>query len=113
MNPQQNQDWKRKLQELEAQMNQGTRPNGESEPLQPLQSLGNNPQLAILFNKISNWFTGLSGTGKIVAVSAGALVGFALLRTIFELVASLISLSVLIVVLYLVYKVWVAPRQPK
>jgi anti-sigma-K factor RskA len=115
MNPQENQDWERKLQELDAQINQSNPPSPtiETEPGQPLQVQTKESQsIQPLFNKIANWFQGLPGAGKVAVVAVAALVGFGLLRSVLYLVASLISLGILAGLVYLAYKLFIAPKSP-
>lgn len=115
MNPQENPDYKRRLQELEKELgNDRTAKSAETQPGQ--WGSGNINSLLsqkALFNQAINWYHTLPDAGKVAVAIAGALVGFSLLRTVLQLVASLISLTLLGVTLYLVYKFLIAPQSPK
>lgn len=117
MNPQENREVERRLKELEIELNQNSssRPI-KVEPGQPLQADPNDSEITSQITKtvfkVTNWFKGLSDIGKIVVVVVAILVGFSLLRTVFQLVTALISLAFLGVLLYLAYKFFVAPRSP-
>lgn len=115
MNPQQNQDWERKLQEIEAEINQAPpKPPVQTQPGQPLTSQGNDsPSISSLLKQVTNWFNSLSRNARVIVVSAAAIVGFLVLKTVFQLVASVISLAILGAILYLVYKFFVASKAPK
>lgn len=112
MNNQDNRDWERKLQELEKEIDK-TPLGAEIQPGQPLSTQSERSELnsSLLLNKIVTWFNGLSSGGRIVAIAVGAIVGFAVLRTVFQLVASLISLAVLGVLVYAGYKFWIAKER--
>lgn len=115
MNPQENRELERRLREIEAQINQqssprpfqsqpGQLPKLQSDRLQSIQSF---------LQQVTNWFNGLSGVGKAVVISAAAIVGLMVLKTVFQLVTSLISLAIVGVLLYLVYKFFVAAKASK
>lgn len=115
MNPQENLDYKRRLQELEKELG-NNRPlkSVETQPAQPGAGNINSPhQQKALFTQAINWYNSLPGAGKVAVALAAALVSFSLLRTVLQLVASLISLTLLGVILYLVYKFVIAPQSPK
>lgn len=112
MNSPENQKVDQRLQELESQINQT--PSLNAETGQPLQRQPQDEQeIYRTLNKITDWFKGLPSTAKVIVIVVAALVGFSLLRTVFQLVASLFSLAVLGVLLYLVYKFWIAPQPPQ
>lgn len=58
--------------------------------------------------RLRNWFDGLSGTNKLIVVGVSALIGFGVLQTVLRLVASVISLAVLAVLVYVGYKFFVS-----
>jgi hypothetical protein len=114
MNPQNNRDYDRKLQELEDQLNsEKPRFSGETQFGQPLRRFVNRPQLQSSFNQVTNWFNNLPKSGKVTVAVIAALVAFSILKTVLQLVASLISLAILGVILYLVYKFFVTPQSPQ
>jgi hypothetical protein len=119
MNPQENQDYERKLQELEDQLERDrTQPTIETQPGQPPQRYVNGSQLEVpvfkqVFNQVANWFNRLPKVGKVAVVLIATIIGFSLLRSVLQLVASLISLAILGVILYLVYKFFITPQSRK
>ncbi|NET91193.1 MAG: hypothetical protein F6K45_24390 [Kamptonema sp. SIO1D9] len=116
MNSQDNQDWQRKLQELEKEVNRdySSRQSYNPEPGKPLQHHSEtSPDLSGFITELRNWFNSLPTAGKVAVVAVAAIVGFSLLRTVLQLVASLISLAILGVVLYLLYKFFIAPQSPE
>lgn len=116
MNPQENRDWERRLQELEMEINQTSSPPSvnNTEPGQPLQrNSDNSQQIDNVLKRVRYWFNGLTPVGKVAIVAIAVVVGFSLLRTVLQLVASLISLAIVGVLVYLVYKFLIAPKSPE
>ena len=114
MNPQENRDYQRKLQELEKELNKDQPLKSlETKPGQLLQSIFNKSQLESVFNQLTNWFNSLPTVGKVAVVLIGASVGLSLLRSVLQLVGALISLVILGGILYLVYKFVITPQSPK
>ncbi len=114
MNPQENRDYERRLQELEAELNKD-KPlsSGEIPFRQPLERYINRSQIESIRNRVVNWFDILPKPAKVAVVAIAAIVGVSLFLSILRLVASLISLAILGVILYLVYKFFVTPQSPK
>lgn len=111
MNPQENRDYDRQLQELEAQIEKDRALNSvDTTPGQPLTRDASDSQLQSVLKQVASWFNRLPTPGKVAVVIVAAIVGFSVLRSVFQLVASLISLAILGVVLYLVYKFFVTPK---
>lgn len=115
MNPQEKRDYDRKLQELEQELDRNQRqPVGETQPGQPIQRPANPPQAdGLPLQQIFNWFNRLPDAGKVAVALVAALVAFSVLKSVFQLVTSIISLAVLGVILYLVYRFFVARQSPK
>ena len=112
MNPQENRDYDRRLQELETELEKD-KPllSPETQPGQLEERPVNDSQPAqSVLNQFTTWFNSLPSAGKVAVVALAAILGFSLLRSVLQLVASLISLAILGVLLYLVYKFFVAPR---
>ncbi|MBD2127749.1 hypothetical protein H6F97_15400 [Microcoleus sp. FACHB-1] len=114
MNPQENRDYERRLQELEAELNKD-KPlsSGEIPFRQPLERYINRSQIESIRNRVVNWFDILPKPAKVAVVAIAAIVGVSLFLSVLRLVASLISLAILGVILYLVYKFFVTPQSPK
>lgn len=65
------------------------------------------------FNQISAWFNSLPTVGKVIVVIVGGSFGLSLLKTVFQLITSLISLALLGIILYVVYKFFITPKSPQ
>ncbi|HBB31464.1 MAG TPA: hypothetical protein DDZ80_20790 [Cyanobacteria bacterium UBA8803] len=115
MNPQDNRDYERSFQQVE--MNLDSRPTQPSLDTQPGQTLyngfPNSQPMKLLFHQIANWFNTLPTIGKVVVAIAAASIGFSLLRTVLQLVASLISLAILGGMLYFAYKFFISSQSVK
>ncbi|WP_013324745.1 hypothetical protein [Gloeothece verrucosa] len=99
MNNQNNQDWERRFQELEAEIN--------SEPEQPT----NLPkQFEKTFTQLKQWFNKLSTPAQVVVGIVGVVLVFSVVNSVLKLVASLLSITILAVVLYGLYKFFMTPR---
>ena len=107
MNSQPEEDLQRRLKNLEAQMN-STPVDVEQPPkdTQKLQSLF----LKFKFHlaKLQLWFENLNGITKVIVAGVGVLVAFAMLQAVLKLVASVISVAVLTLFVYLGYKFFVS-----
>ncbi len=94
------QELKRRLQELEI----SSPTNAYSVTTQPLTSKDSRTGLS----RFINLFKSLPNVGKLVVVGVGILVGFAVLKSLLNLVAALFSLAFLGLVVYFVYQFLVA-----
>ncbi|MGB5963614.1 MAG: hypothetical protein WBG73_23460 [Coleofasciculaceae cyanobacterium] len=113
MNPQENQDPQRRLQELEKEINQENLKAVGTRIGQQLQQNLDSPQLSSTFNQVANWFKSLPSVAKVAVAIVAALMGISLLSSIMKLVAAVISLAILGVILYLGYKYLILPQSPK
>jgi negative regulator of sigma E activity len=110
MNPQNQQDWERKLQELEIEIHQTPSKMSNSEPPKPqFNDRETSPQLQKLWLQVRNWFNGLPQGGKAIALLLAVLLGFSLLRTFLQLISAAIGMTILGVLLYAAYKFFIAP----
>ncbi|MBW4663755.1 MAG: hypothetical protein KME01_06055 [Chroococcus sp. CMT-3BRIN-NPC107] len=64
--------------------------------------------LVTRLNRVINLFKSLPNGGKIIVVGVGAIVGFAVLKSLLNLVAALFSLAFLGLVVYFMYQFLVA-----
>lgn len=107
MNSQDRSNFQQRLQELEAQIPTETTSGERLEPNLPINTdAGTLPQIA-------SWFHNLPDVLKIVAIAVAAIISFTLLRTVLQLVFSLITLAVVGGLVYFAYKFWVAPQPPE
>jgi hypothetical protein len=111
MTPQPNSNWQQRLNDLENEVNSQDPPIAQvyreeafSWKKQMISWL--EPQL----KQITKWFNEIPSTGKLAVVGVSAIVGLMLLKTVFQLITSLITLGVIGVGLYLIYKFWILPK---
>jgi hypothetical protein len=69
-----------------------------------------NETLQRSYQQLVAWFNAIPASGKVVAIAVGGLLSLTLIKTVFQLVSSLITLSVFGVILYLVYQFWIVPK---
>ncbi|WP_310485478.1 hypothetical protein [Chamaesiphon sp. VAR_48_metabat_403] len=62
------------------------------------------------YQQFVTWFSNIPASGKLLAIAGGGLLGLSLIKTVFQLISSLITLSVFGVILYLVYRFWILPK---
>lgn len=93
-----------RLEQLEIEINTPANPqpiaSGERNNVQAQKSTA----VSSSVNKFISLFKSLPNAGKIVAVGVGVIVGFAILRTLLNLVASLFSLAFLGLLVYGMYQ---------
>jgi hypothetical protein len=56
------------------------------------------------------WFNTIPASGKLLAIAGGGLLSLTLIKTVFQLITSLITLSVFGIIAYLVYRFWILPK---
>lgn len=106
MNPPDNQDYERRFQELEME-----RHREQEHPVKFTQpGFPDSPPLKVMAQQVANWFNSLPKVGKVVVVLVGISLAFSLLRSVLQLLASLISLALLGALVYLVYKFFITPQ---
>lgn len=110
MTPPTPQDWQRRFQDLKIGVEQVTT---KSEPLKEIEvnfpGFGI-PALKNTYQQFITWFNGIPASGKLLAIAGGGLLSLTLIKTVFQLITSLITLSVFGIILYLVYRFWVLPK---
>ncbi|RMF21082.1 MAG: hypothetical protein D6756_13130 [Cyanobacteria bacterium J083] len=110
MNPKQEPDWQQKLAELEAEL------EDESTPLYTVsknnQTDSQQEKLRAKFSSGQIWFQSLPTTAKLVIAGVLLLVGFSLLSTVLRLVTSLLTLGIIALILYSLYRFFFSPRSP-
>lgn len=111
MNPQPEEDLKRRLEKLEAEINTPfvvTRSQTRVKPSEfGFASL--EPQLV----RLVTWFNNLSVVKKLIVSGGALLLGFAILQAVLKLVAAAISLALLAILVYLGYKFLVSNNSQK
>ncbi len=109
MNSPEPQDWQRRFQDLKMKIDRTSVDSAfdklEIEPQSfGAETFGRSYQQAIA------WFNSIPSSAKLVAIAGGGLLGLTLIKTVFQLITSLLTLSVLGIILYLVYRFWIAPK---
>jgi hypothetical protein len=56
------------------------------------------------------WFNDIPSSGKLLAIAGGGILSLSLIKTVFQLISSLVTLSFFGIVLYLVYRFWILPK---
>jgi hypothetical protein len=62
------------------------------------------------YHQFIAWFNGIPSSGKLLAIAGGGLLGLTLIKTVFQLITSLITLSTFGIILYLGYRFWILPK---
>jgi hypothetical protein len=117
MTEQQRPDWYRRFQDMKVGFQQ---PTGESEPLkgvsEPLKEINVDfsmisiDALRLKYQQFINWFNEIPASGKLLAIAGGGLLSMTLIKTVFQLITSLITLSTFGVILYLIYRFLILPK---
>jgi hypothetical protein len=105
MNSQEHQNWQRKLEELEAEINPTPIAEEKQDQAYPYQD-----KMTKIFTIIVQWFNQLPSLGKIIVTVVGAMITLSLLSTVFKLVTALVSLCILGILLYITYKLLIVSR---
>ncbi|MFB2817893.1 hypothetical protein [Umezakia ovalisporum] len=107
MNPQPEEHWRRHLQNLEAEINFKSVDVG-----QPPKNTQNSQSVFLNFRsrlaRLQLWFKNLNRTSKLIVAGVGVLLGFAMVQAVLKLVASVITVALLIFLVYLGYKFFVS-----
>ena len=107
------QDWKRRFQDLKIEIERATSGSPGSESLNQIEVDAPNFGLDGLgrgYQQCLQWFNGIPASGKLLAIAGGGLLSLTLIKTVFQLITSAITLSVFGVILYLVYRFWILPK---
>lgn len=101
-NDQSDRELQRRLEKLEIEINT---PPSSAQPVAPKNQKVQSPSaVSANVNKFISLFKALPNAGKIIVAGVGVIVGFAILRTLFSLVASLFSLAFLGLLVYGMYQ---------
>ncbi|NJM69615.1 MAG: hypothetical protein HC862_04950 [Scytonema sp. RU_4_4] len=103
MNPQSEEDLKRRLEKLEAEINTSSVVVPQSKTVVKSSQSGF-PSLYYHLVRFVTWFNHLSGVRKLIVSGVALLLGFAILQAVLKLVAAVISLALLAILVYLGYK---------
>ena len=103
MTHQDSQDWARKLEEIEQEINQNSTATPPVTPTEVINPL--NQWIGV----IQNWLNGLPKAGKIAVVAIALIISFSLLSTVLHIITSLLSIALLGGILYVGYRVLTMP----
>jgi cell division protein FtsX len=106
------QEWQRKIKDLKIKVD-----SAADEPIIPeiLSSIdaelleGTNLQEKL--QNTQNWFEQIPASAKVAVVVGVAIIGLMLLKTVFQLVTSMITLAIVGAALWLVYRFVITPKQ--
>lgn len=98
-----NQDWQRRMEELEAEINYD-RSSQDTNTVRPHLEIDRSQVLEKWLTSAKEWFNNLSSEGRVVVGLVGVLVGFSILGTLLRLISSLVSIAILAGLLYFGYK---------
>ncbi len=111
MPEQQQSNWQRRFQDMKVGFDRSTK----SEP-QPLKEINVNfadVGIDSLYRSYQNflaWFNGIPASGKLLAIVACGLFSMTIIKSVFQLITSLITLSTFGVILYLIYRFSILPK---
>ena len=116
-------DWEKRLQELEAEVNENTQQQQTSRQETSRQetnfssssplNMGSGEfyqQMQGIKSQVQNWFQELPILGKVIVVAVGIGVSLSLLKTVFELLTSMLTLAVIGALGYVGYKVFIGDK---
>ncbi|MGB3695345.1 MAG: hypothetical protein WA865_22370 [Spirulinaceae cyanobacterium] len=111
MNSPERPDLEQRFKELEREVNQTSSTSG-NKSTEVESSLPRHDEFSLeqTFERLQTWFQGLPTIAKVAVAVVAAMIGFSLLNTVLKVVTSLLSLAIMGVVLYLLYKFFLAPR---
>lgn len=110
MKSQPEENWQRRLQDLEAEIKSTSVNTPKPEAQTPVTRFA---QWNLYLERSRNWFNSLSTIKKVAVTGVVMLLTVWMVQTVFALVASIISLAVLAVLVYLGYKFFIANRKIK
>ncbi|MGK7932576.1 MAG: hypothetical protein AB4041_14235 [Microcystaceae cyanobacterium] len=94
---QEQQNWQKRLEELEKEVNQTLETT-------PIRLENTQSTLAKGFSRLQAWYQALPTPAKVIVAVGGGLVALSLFNTVLKLVTSLVSLGILALICYGLYK---------
>lgn len=116
-------DWEKRLEELEAEVNASSKTNQKTSAEQDYVSPSSpaspvNAKSGEFTNKVQGitlqvrrWFDQLPIVGKVIVVAVGFGIGLSLLKTVFQLITSLLTLAIIGALGYVGYQVFISPKK--
>jgi len=112
-------DWQKRLEELEAEVNASSNKTEKNSPEEDYVASSspmnyNSSQFSTKVQKVSGqirqWFDQLPVLGKVIVAAVGVGVSLSLLKTVFQLVTSVLTLAVIGALGYVGYQVFIASK---
>jgi hypothetical protein len=114
MPEQQPSDWQRRFQDMKVGFDRSTKT--EAQPLKEINvNFPNIPNIGVdsLYRTYQNfltWFNEIPASGKLLAIVACGLFSMTIVKSVFQLITSLITLSTFGIILYLIYRFSILPK---
>ncbi|PSO49530.1 MAG: hypothetical protein BRC33_06590 [Cyanobacteria bacterium SW_9_44_58] len=111
-------DWEKRLQEIEAEVNEQSNQQttsaeqsyvADSSPLNSNSNQFSN-QVQNISGQVRRWFNELPIVGKVIVVAVGIGISFSLLKTVFQLITSLLTLAIIGALGYVGYQVLIKSK---
>lgn len=116
MTEQQPSNWQRRFQDMKVGFDRSKNATSTSQPLKEIDvNFPSMPNIGIdsLYRSYQNflaWFNGIPASGKLLAIVACGLFSMTIIKSVFQLITSLITLSTFGVILYLIYRFSILPK---
>ena len=105
------QDWQTRIRNLKSDFDRATASGSEHLNQIDVDAPGFGlDSLQRSYQQFLNWFNGIPSSGKLLAIAGGGLLSLTLIKTVFQLITSLVTLSIFGVILYLVYRYLILPK---
>ncbi|MFP4007351.1 MAG: hypothetical protein ACLFV6_04995 [Spirulinaceae cyanobacterium] len=113
MNSQNQQDWQKRLQELEVEVQQTPDRQSQNQTSNTATRNETSIEWQAKWQQITTWFSNLPTIAKVIVAIVTLSVSFSLLKMVFQLVSALIGMAFIGAVLYGVYRFAIAPQSSK
>ena len=100
-------EMQQRLKDLETEINSQSVPDYQVQKI-PNRSKSRFASISNVAAQISQWFKNLSKTAQIAVLGTGFFISLAMVQAIFKLLSAAISLTILVVLVYLGYKFFVS-----
>ena len=116
MTEQQPSNWQRRFQDMKVGFDRSKTTTSTSQPLKEIDvNFPSIPNIGIdsLYRSYQNflaWFNGIPASGKLLAIVACGLFSMTIIKSVFQLITSLITLSTFGIILYLIYRFSILPK---
>ena len=111
MSEQQQSDWQRRFQDMKVGFNRST--NQAAQPLKEIDVTFPSIGFDSLYRTYQNflaWFNQIPASGKLLAIVACGLFSMTIIKSVFQLITSLITLSTFGIIIYVIYRFSILPK---